>query len=59
MESSSGKKYLCMQCDLPEVKCACVRYCFLCQSEVDVRLCEDGMYYCVPCREACDYSVAD
>ena len=57
--SGTGKKYLCNQCDLPEQKCACARYCLLCLSEVDVRLCEDGVYYCLPCREVCDYKTSD
>jgi hypothetical protein len=24
-----------------------------------VRLCEDGLYYCEACREACDYKPQD
>ncbi|HKF20991.1 MAG TPA: hypothetical protein VKE93_05450 [Candidatus Angelobacter sp.] len=39
---------------MPEKRCECVRYCCLCQSPFEVRLCEDGLYYCHPCREACD-----
>jgi hypothetical protein len=27
--------------------------------EHDVRLCNDGLYYCQECREACDYLPAD
>jgi hypothetical protein len=26
----------------------------MCQGGHDVRLCQDGMYYCLECREACD-----
>jgi hypothetical protein len=26
---------------------------------LDVRLCSDGLYYCEPCRTACDYKVSD
>ncbi len=37
---------VCMQCDLPEERCTCVR------------LCMDGLYYCPDCREACDVSLA-
>jgi len=48
------KDFVCAVCDLPERKCQCERYCVLCQSLHEVRLCEDGQYYCQPCREACD-----
>jgi len=27
----------------------------LCQGYENVRLCEDGNYYCLPCRESCDF----
>ena len=40
--------------DLPERACTCNKYCMLCQGLYEVRLCEDGAYYCRPCREACD-----
>ena len=43
-----------MVCDQPERTCSCNKYCGLCQSLYEVRLCEDGIYYCRPCREACD-----
>jgi len=52
-------KYLCMQCDKPEDKCECEKYCCSCQSQIDPRLCEDGLYYCQPCREACDYKTSE
>jgi len=45
----------CAQCDQPEIKCDCEKYCCFCQSQVNVRLCTDGLYYCQACREACDY----
>lgn len=48
------KDYICAVCDLPEKRCECTRYCCICQSPFDARLCEDGQYYCAPCREACD-----
>jgi hypothetical protein len=48
------KEFICSVCDLTEKHCDCVRYCCLCQSPFDARLCEDGHYYCQPCREACD-----
>ncbi|MFQ5816626.1 MAG: hypothetical protein ACE5H2_01545 [Terriglobia bacterium] len=47
--------FRCVQCDQPESKCQCERYCTLCQSQYNVRLVADGLYYCVDCREACDY----
>jgi hypothetical protein len=25
---------------------------------LDIKLCFDGLYYCKPCREACDYKEA-
>jgi len=61
MASATGtkKKFLCMQCDSTEEKCQCEKYCCTCQSQIDVRLCEDGLYYCQPCREACDYRTSD
>jgi hypothetical protein len=48
-------KYKCMVCDQEESHCQCEKYCGLCQGAHDVRLCQDGMYYCLECREACDY----
>lgn len=48
------KEFLCAICDQPEWRCECTRYCCLCQSPYEVRLCEDGQYYCSPCRESCD-----
>jgi len=49
---------LCSQCDLPESKCKCDRYCCYCQGQQSIRLCMDGKYYCPDCREACEISVA-
>ena len=48
---------ICGQCDKPEEKCDCDRYCILCHSMDNVRLVNDGQYYCVICRECCDYHV--
>lgn len=53
------RKLVCMQCEAPESRCVCEKYCCLCQTLLDVRLCQDGLYYCAPCREACDYKTAD
>jgi len=49
---------LCSQCDLPEDRCSCERYCTICKGQMNVRLCSDGLYYCPDCREACDVSLA-
>ena len=52
-------KFVCAQCDLSEQRCECEKYCCLCQGQIDIRLCEDGLYYCPACRLACDYKTAD
>ena len=49
---------LCSQCDQPESKCTCERYCCYCQGLERIRLCTDGQYYCPDCREACEIGVA-
>src|SRR6266576_3107021 len=48
----------CAQCDMPEDRCTCERYCTICKGQLNVRLCTDGLYYCPDCREACDVSLA-
>jgi hypothetical protein len=48
-------KFICNLCDLTEEKCQCQRYCCLCLGEHNVRLVQDGQYYCIDCREACDF----
>ena len=50
---------LCSQCDKPESKCTCDKYCCFCQSLYYIRLCIDGLYYCPDCREACDIRLAE
>ena len=50
---------LCSQCEKSESKCTCEKYCCFCQSQHNVRLCVDGLYYCPDCREACDLHTAD
>jgi len=50
---------LCSLCDKPERECNCEKYCCFCQSQQDIRLCVDGLYYCPDCREACDVRLAD
>ena len=49
---------LCVQCDKPEYQCNCEKYCTICNGQLNVRLCADGLYYCPDCREACDVSLA-
>ena len=51
--------YRCNGCDQLEERCVCEKFCILCQSDYNVRLCEDGFYYCQDCREACDYGAVD
>jgi hypothetical protein len=48
----------CAQCDLPEERCTCEKYCTICKGQHNVRLCMDGLYYCPDCREACEVSLA-
>ena len=54
-----AEPYKCAQCDLVEAKCTCDKYCCICQGDHDVRLCRDGLYYCLECREACDLQPQD
>ena len=56
---SSPAKFRCAQCEMPENQCECDKYCCLCQTMLDVRLCQDGLLYCEPCRNACDYKTSD
>jgi hypothetical protein len=56
---SSSAKIHCAQCEQPEANCQCEKYCCLCQSVTDIRVCTDGLMYCEPCRKACDYKTAD
>ncbi len=48
-------RFHCSVCEREESRCECVRYCCLCNGADNVRLCEDGLYYCMACREACDF----
>lgn len=57
-ETSLGK-YRCNQCEKPENQCECEKFCCLCQSQLDIRICADGLMYCEPCRNACDYKTSD
>ena len=49
-----AEKFRCILCDQEEAECQCDKYCSMCQGAHDVRLCQDGMFYCLECREACD-----
>jgi hypothetical protein len=55
----ANKVFRCIVCDQVEKSCTCDHYCALCHSDYDVRLCEDGQFYCPDCREACDYKTQD
>jgi hypothetical protein len=60
MAAGTGRaQYRCSQCEKPEDNCDCEKYCCLCQSAIDVRICADGLMYCEPCRSACDYKTSD
>jgi hypothetical protein len=60
MSTGTGyAKYRCGQCEKTEDQCECEKFCCLCQSQLDVRICEDGLMYCEPCRNACDYKTSD
>ena len=48
-------RFICVICDKDESKCNCDKYCVLCHGAHNVRLCQDGQYYCIDCREACDF----
>lgn len=51
--------YLCTACGLPEYKCQCEKFCILCRSNSNVRLCQDGCFYCGECREICEFTTED
>ncbi len=50
---------LCAQCDKAEQECTCEKYCCFCQSQYNIHMAVDGMYYCPDCREACDVRLAE
>jgi hypothetical protein len=57
---TSTGKYRCAQCERTESECECEKFCCLCQTALDdVRLCQDGLLYCEPCRKACDYKTSE
>src|SRR4051794_21826409 len=49
-------RFICAICELPEEKCLCDKYCCICMGSHDVRLVQDGQYYCLECREVCDFA---
>jgi hypothetical protein len=49
-------KYRCATCEHEEKNCHCDRYCHICFGEDNIRLCQDGFFYCQTCRESCDYA---
>jgi len=55
---TATSKYRCAQCEMPEKQCECDKFCSLCQSSLDIRICSDGLMYCEPCRTACDYKTS-
>jgi hypothetical protein len=55
---TSHGKYRCGQCEMPEDQCICDKFC-LCQSQLEIRICTDGLMYCDACRNACDYKTSD
>lgn len=50
---------VCSQCEKAEPECSCVKYCCFCQSQYNIHMGVDGLYYCPDCREACDVRLAD
>jgi hypothetical protein len=60
MSSKPGlSRIVCGQCEHAEAGCGCEKFCVFCQSQLSVRLCVDGLFYCDACRSACDYKTAD
>jgi hypothetical protein len=55
MSTKPASRIVCAQCEQSESRCWCEKFCILCQSQLDIRLCTDGLMYCEPCRTACDY----
>ena len=57
--AASPVRYRCAQCEQPENSCECEKFCCLCQSVIDIRICSDGLMYCEPCRTACEYKTSE
>jgi hypothetical protein len=56
---TSHGKHRCGQCEMPEGQCVCDKFCCLCQSQLEIRICADGLMYCESCRNACGYKTSD
>jgi hypothetical protein len=56
---TSHAKHRCGQCEMPEGQCICDKFCCLCQSQLEIRICADGLMYCESCRNACGYKTSD
>jgi hypothetical protein len=52
-------KFRCGQCEMSEDQCECEKFCCLCSAQLDIRICADGLMYCEPCRNACEYKTSD
>ena len=50
---------LCSICEKSERECTCDRNCCICVGQHSVRLCDDGLYYCPDCREACQVNLVN
>jgi len=55
---TSLAKFRCAQCEKSEDQCECDKFCCLCSSQLDIRICKDGLMYCEPCRSVCDYQTS-
>lgn len=51
--------YICTVCGSNEEDCQCPRFCMLCKSDNNVRLTEEGLYYCADCREICGFTAEE
>ena len=54
-----GQQVNCIVCEKPEHQCKCEKFCALCHDDHQIRLCTDGQFYCLNCREACDFQITD
>lgn len=52
-----AERFQCSVCEMTEEKCSCEKYCCICQGEHQIRLCNDGQWYCLECREACEVQI--
>lgn len=58
-EAITMSVFVCSACGLNESKCQCDHFCILCRADHNVRLCQDGCYYCAECREVCEFTTSD